>query len=212
MRGQNTDMTGQQIIVLCAGVAVILIALSIYLVNRSKQKKSGAWGRKKVASILRNFAGIRSFKVINNVDLPLGDGRYTHIDHILIGFFGVMVLENRSEPGDIYGEARDKEWVSVVTSKNGSERRKKFKNPVTLNQEHCEAVRKIFQQEKIYKVDIESYVVFTNPKIQLGAQPNLPVMSLKKFKRLLSHSRYSDNGPVDVPVVYEAIMKRAKTK
>lgn len=205
-------MTEQQILILCAGIAVVVIALCIYLVNRKKRIKSGAWGRKKLASILRNFAGIRSFKVINNVELPLGEGRYTHVDHILIGFFGVMVLENRCEPGAIYGEARDKEWVSVVTSKNGSETRKKFKNPVTLNQEHCEAIRKIFQQEKIYKVDIESYVVFTSRKIQLGAQPNLPVMSLKKFKKLLSHSRYSDNGPVDVPVVYEAIMKQAKTK
>ena len=205
-------MTGQQIIVLCAGVALILIALSIFLVNRSNKKKDGTLGRKKVASILRNFAGIRSFKVINNIDLPIGDGRYTHIDHILIGFFGLMVLESRSEPGAIYGQARDQEWVSVVTSKNGSERRKKFKNPVTLNQEHCEAIRKIFQQDKIYKVDIESYVIFTDRKIQLGAQPTLPVMNLKKFKKLLSHSRYSDNGPVDVPMVYEAIMKRAKTK
>ena len=203
-------MTGQQMIVLGAGVAAILIALSIYFVNRSKRKKSGALGRKKLASILRNFAGIRSFKVINNVDLPLGDGRYTHVDHILIGFFGVMVLENRSEPGDIYGEARDKEWISVVTGKNGSESRKKFPNPVTLNQEHCEAIRNIFQQDKIYKVDIESYVVFTTRKMQLGVQPDLPVMNLKKFKKLLSRSRYSDNGPVDVPVVYEAIMKRAK--
>lgn len=203
-------MTGQQMIVLGAGVAAILIALSIYFVNRSKRKKSGALGRKRLASILRNFAGIRSFKVINNVDLPLGDGRYTHVDHILIGFFGVMVLENRSEPGDIYGEARDKEWISVVTGKNGSESRKKFPNPVTLNQEHCEAIRNIFQQDKIYKVDIESYVVFTTRKMQLGVQPDLPVMNLKKFKKLLSRSRYSDNGPVDVPVVYESIMKRAK--
>ena len=197
-------------IVLGAGVAALLIALSIYFVNRSKRKKSGALGRKKLASILRNFAGIRSFKVINNVDLPLGDGRYTHVDHILIGFFGVMVLENRSEPGDIYGEARDKEWISVVTGKNGSESRKKFPNPVTLNQEHCEAIRNIFQQDKIYKVDIESYVVFTTRKMQLGVQPDLPVMNLIKFKKLLSRSRYSDNGPVDVPVVYEALMKRAK--
>lgn len=211
-RGQNTDMTVPQIIILCAGVAVILIALSIFFVSRSKRKKSGALSRKKIASILRNFAGIRSFRVINDIDLPLEEGRYTHIDHILIGFFGLMVLENRTEPGAIYGEARDKEWVSVVTKKNNSEFRKKFKNPVTLNQEHCEAIRKIFQQEKIYKVDIESYVVFTDPKIQLGAQPNLPVMNLKKFKKLLSHSRYSDNGPVDVSAVYSAIMKRAKTK
>ena len=205
-------MTDQKFIMLCAGIAIILIALSIYLVNRSKQKKDGTLSCKKVASILRNFAGIRSFKVINNVDLPLGDGRCTHIDHILIGFFGLMVLENRSERGVIYGEAREREWISVVTNKNGSEKRTKFKNPVTLNQEHCEAIRSIFQKEKIYKIDMESYVIFTDPKIQLSTQPNLPILNLKKFKKLLSHSRYSGNGPVDVPAVYQAIMKHAKAK
>lgn len=197
-------MTKEQITVLLAVLGIILILIVCFSLIKKKQS-----GQKKLASLLGGFASIRSFKVINNIDLPLKNGAYTHIDHILIGFFGVMVLENCELGGIIYGDTRDKEWVSVIT-KDNIDKKARFKNPLNENQEHIEALRGIFQKENIYKISIESYGVFTNPKAQLSVSPNLPVMDLKTFKKLLKKDKYSETGPIDVETVYNAIIKNVE--
>jgi len=195
-------MSDYKTLFIILGACIILFVLLIIL-NATKK------GSKKLASILRRFAGIRSFKVINDLKLPLKDNEYVNIDHILIGFFGMIVLKRYDFKGNVYGDIRDKEWISVTT-KDNIDKKIRFKNPITENQEASEAIRKVFQKENIYKVEIESYAVFTNPKVQLGTQANLPVMTLKSFKKLLSYSKYSDNGPVDVKKVYDALMNNSK--
>lgn len=71
------------------------------------QKKLGIEGEKRVAAKLRKFAGIRSFKVMNDLYLPLYD-KTTQIDHILIGFFGLIVVETKNIGGEVYGEPKKK--------------------------------------------------------------------------------------------------------
>lgn len=195
-------MFENKILLAVLGTLIVLIILIIVL-NATKK------GSKKLVSALRSFAGIRSFKVINDLKLPLKDDSFVVVDHILIGFFGMMVLKRYDFGGTVYGDIKDKEWVSVTT-KDNIDKKIRFKNPVTENQEACEAIRKVFQKENIYKVDIESYAVFTNPKAELSLQPNIPAMTLKNFKKLLSHSKYSDNGPVDVKKVYDALINNAQ--
>ena len=193
-------MTPIQWTILAAAVAaVILILILIRLLLVRNDRKKGVDGTKKVSRILKRFAGIRSFKVLNGLTLKTAK-KNVHIDHILIGFFGIMVVNTQNLPGSIYGDGRGKNWTHVVT-KNGREAKTSFPNPLLENQQAVDAVREVLSTNGVYKVNIESWVVFTRKKASLNLPKELSVLGIKNFKKLLKKSRYSADGNVNVPQV-----------
>ena len=193
-------MTPIQWTILAAAVAaVILILILIRLLLVRNDRKKGVDGTKKVSRILKRFAGIRSFKVLNDLTLKTAK-KNVHIDHILIGFFGIMVVNTQNLPGSIYGDGRGKNWTHVVT-KNGRETKTSFPNPLLENQQAVDAVREVLSTNGVYKVNIESWVVFTRKKASLNLPKGLSVLGIKDFKKLLKKSRYSADGNVNVPQV-----------
>jgi len=193
-------MTPIQWTILAAAVAaVILILILIRLLLVRNDRKKGVDGTKKVSRILKRFAGIRSFKVLNDLTLKTAK-KNVHIDHILIGFFGIMVVNTQNLPGSIYGDGRGKNWTHVVT-KNGREAKTSFPNPLLENQQAVDAVREVLSTNGVYKVNIESWVVFTRKKASLNLPKGLSVLGIKNFKKLLKKSRYSADGNVNVPQV-----------
>lgn len=193
-------MTPIQWTILAAAVAaVILILILIRLLLVWNDRKKGVDGTKKVSRILKRFAGIRSFKVLNDLTLKTAK-KNVHIDHILIGFFGIMVVNTQNLPGSIYGDGRGKNWTHVVT-KNNRETKTSFPNPLLENQQAVDAVREVLSTNGVYKVNIESWVVFTRKKASLNLPKGLSVLGIKNFKKLLKKSRYSADGNVNVPQV-----------
>lgn len=198
-------MTEQQWIIIgiaALGIAVILGALSGIM--QWYYRKKGVDGERKIHKILTRFAGIRRFRVLRGLTLP-GKNGPVQIGHILIGFFGVMIVTEKNSAGNIYGTGWDKKWVRVVT-KNEQEKRGSFKNPVLHSQACLEAVREVLTTNKIYKTSIENYVVFTSPKAVLNTERGLPVMNLKAFKKLLKREKYSADGDVDVERVAQVLL------
>lgn len=199
-------MTPIQWTILAAAVAaVILILILIRLLLVRNDRKKGVDGTKKVSRILKRFAGIRSFKVLNDLTLKTAK-KNVHIDHILIGFFGIMVVNTQNLPGSIYGDGRGKNWTHVVT-KNGRETKTSFPNPLLENQQAVDAVREVLSTNGVYKVNIESWVVFTRRKASLNVPKGLSVLTLKGFRKLLKRSKYSADGPVDVALVADTLSK-----
>lgn len=193
-------MTPIQWTILAAAVAaVILILILIRLLLVRNDRKKGVDGTKKVSRVLKRFAGIRSFKVLNDLALKTAK-KNVHIDHILIGFFGIMVVNTQNLPGSIYGDGRGKNWTHVVT-KNDRETKTSFPNPLLENQQAVDAVREVLSTNGVYKVNIESWVVFTRKKASLNLPKGLSVLGIKDFKKLLKKSRYSADGNVNVPQV-----------
>ena len=90
-------MNGMIPYLIMAGAAVLaaLILTGVLLLRKQKLRRLGVEGERQVAAVLRRFAAIRSFKVMNDVYLPLYD-QTTQVDHILIGFFGLLVVETKS--------------------------------------------------------------------------------------------------------------------
>ena len=72
-------------------LAVLLLVAAAWMKKR-KLQKLGKEGEKQVSRILRRYARLRSYKVIDDLYLPLYD-KTTQIDHVLIGFFGILVVE-----------------------------------------------------------------------------------------------------------------------
>lgn len=180
----------------------LLVLIIFFIVKKRKNSlKSGIKGEKKVARRLKRFAGIRNFKVINDIYLPLYD-KTTQIDHILITFYGIIVIETKNYKGEVYGNPADKNWIHIV----GSERNQMY-NPIMQNTAHIDCLRHILSKEKIYKINIDSIIVFTDNKVQLYLPKNLPVIKMKKLNSFLKQSKYKEDRDLDVDKIYNAIMK-----
>ncbi len=193
-------MTPTQWMILGAAIlaAVLLLILAVLFI-RWRNRKRGVDGKRKVAAILKHFAGIRSFQVLNDLTVKTAK-KEVCIDHVLIGFFGILVVNTQNLPGSIYGDGRGKTWANVVTKKD-KEIKTTFPNPLLENQQAVDAIREVLSANNIYKVNIESYVVFTRQKTTLYIPKGLSVLSLKDFRKLLKKSKYSADGPVDVQQV-----------
>ncbi len=197
-------MTPTQWMILGAAIlAAVLVLVLICLFIRWRNRRRGVDGKRKVAAVLKRFAGIRSFQVLNDLTVKTAK-KEVPIDHVLIGFFGILVVNTQNLPGGIYGDGRGKTWVNVVTKKE-KEIKTTFPNPLLENQQAVDAIREVLSANNIYKVNIESYVVFTRRKTMLYIPKGLSVLSLKDFQKLLKKSKYSADGPVDVQQVADVL-------
>ena len=82
----------QPILIIATVISVLMIAA--IAVNYLKKSK-GRQGEKKVAAVLKKSGKSRGCRLINNAYLPLYKGS-CEVDHILIGDFGVLVVETKS--------------------------------------------------------------------------------------------------------------------
>lgn len=189
----------------CVILFFILIIIATIFIRKQKIKKIGKDGEKKVASVLKRYAGIRSYKVINDLYLPLYD-KTTQIDHVLIGFFGILVVETKNLSGEIYGDPKKKEWLHIMGSK-----KHELYNPLMQNQTHIDCIRHLLGKDKIYNLNIESLVVFPAKKVDLYIPNKLPIVTIKKLKKYLRQPRFEKDNNVDVEQIYNALLKHKVT-
>lgn len=187
------------ILIAVAALALIIFALYIpKMLRTARLKKQGRVGEEKVATILRNYALMREYKVINDISIPLYD-TCTQIDHILIGSFGLLLIETKSHKGDIYAEPKAKEWTHVIGGK-----KQKIYNPLLQNKAHVDALRYQLQKHKIYKVPVEALVVFSaEKKKNLYIEKGHPIIEMSELKKFLQQERFEKDNGVDVQKLYD---------
>ncbi|MDF2567480.1 MAG: nuclease [Oscillospiraceae bacterium] len=189
-------------IILIAAAIIIIVSVFTYVYLKNKHIiKLGIKGEKKVMKILKPYAAIRGYKVLNDIYLPLYD-QTTQVDHILIGYFGLIVIETKNYRGEIYGDPKANDWIHIM----GNERHNLY-NPLKQNQTHIDCIRHIFSKEKLYNINIESLVVFSGKKIVLNIPKGLPVIKLKKLKSHLKKAEYQKDKDVDVNKIYDTLVK-----
>lgn len=201
--------------VLAVAIAVVAIVVGVWLpmfLRKRRLMKIGKVGEKKVAGVLKSFALPRSYKVINDLYLPLYD-KTTQVDHVLIGFFGILVVETKAVSGEVYGDPKKKDWLHITGSSKHPEKQKRYEmyNPLMQNQAHVDCIRHILGLENLYNINIESLVVFTAKKVDLYMPNKLPIIRLKKLKRFLRQDRFEKDQNYDVDKLYEALMKHQVT-
>ena len=76
-------------------------------------------------------------QILRNVYIPTKDGRTSEIDLIVISTKGIFVFECKNYGGNVYGDARRKNWVQYIGKKKSF-----FYNPFLQNKVHCEKLRK----------------------------------------------------------------------
>ena len=204
-----------QLVLTIVGIVLVLTALIICfnLLQTAALRKKGTLTQHKVSKYLRKFAGIRSFKVIDGLKLKNGENTVI-IDHVLIGFFGMVLLKDVDARGSVYGDYKDEQWMAVTIDKDNNDKSKTFfENPVRMLEKCNEAMRRLLAANNLYKIGTEAYVVFGDPKVQLAnlkKKNGMPLMNFKQLKKLLEKEKYSADGPVDVKAIYDMLMANAE--
>lgn len=188
--------------------AIGLLLLLISFLQKMRIKKLGKDGEKKVAKVLKSYASFRSYKVLNDIYLPLYD-KTTQVDHILIGFFGILVVETKNLSGEIYGDPKKKEWLHIMGKQNQT--RHELYNPLMQNQTHIDCIRHILGLDNLYNIPIENLVVFTSKKSELYIPKNLPIIKIAKLKKFLRNPRFDKDNNMDVEKLYNSLVSRQVT-
>lgn len=187
-------------------IGAVIVAAALVFVILHMLYVTGQRSRSMLTGKLKRYAGIRSFQVLNDITLPY-KGKNVHIDHILVGFFGVLVIRRVHLKGEIIVTPNDDHWTNVL-DKEGL-KKKRIPNPLRESEQMELALRSVFSEEGVYKISIEPIVVFTaNRMLKMTGPGDLPVVKIGKLRSYLAQTRFDKDRDVDVKQVCSVILKR----
>lgn len=180
-------------------LSFVIIYFLLKTIKTNKSKKIGSNGEKSVKLILNKISKKKKYKLLNNVYLPLYDST-TEIDHIVIGDFGIVVVETKAVNGEIYANENEKEWTHIIGTK-----KHKLYNPLMQNKTHINCIQHILRKEKIYNVNIDSLVVFAG-NVEVNIKKGLPVITIDLLKSYFNKSKFKNNN-IDKTLIYNTLKK-----
>lgn len=108
----------------------------------------GEFGEYLITYALENNNISGYLKVLKNLYIPIGYGKTTEIDVIMIHRKGIFVFESKNYSGWIFGSRNDRYWTQSL--KGGQKNR--FYNPILQNQTHINAL------SRILKIDSDKFI------------------------------------------------------
>lgn len=110
-----------------------------YKNNRSYKEdsliKKGQEGEVKVLNILDKF--LLGGRLFHNVYIPIGNGKRTGIDLILVNYYGIFVIESKNWTGSVIGLENDEKWIQEIDGNTYYR-----VNPCTQNDAHIKYLRR----------------------------------------------------------------------
>ena len=127
-------------------IAIILVVLFLAwlfigngidkLKNPSEWSDAGKSGERAVYIALRDEFHVPEKQMLRNVYIPTKTGKTSEIDLLVVSRRGLLVFECKNYSGNIYGDARYKNWIQYVGSKKNY-----FYNPLRQNESHVKHLR-----------------------------------------------------------------------
>jgi len=151
------DSTTLWLAILCAVILVCAVFFFIRHLRINVLNPTGKGEWKKCNRTLSRFALLRRYKVLDHVELRLGGERIV-VENMLVGCFGILLVETMGMRGSYYGTASAPQWTLAKDDFH----KESFPNPLLTQQRQIAALRELFAEKAIYKVPIEGVVVFTN--------------------------------------------------
>jgi len=121
--------------------------------------------RGRVSSCLKKFAAPRKFRVLDNVEIEGKNGRCS-IDHVLVGFFGVLFVNDLTLAGDYTGNLIEGNWICSKTNRQDdtTTRLGSVENPLVAAREFEAAARALLTANKVGCPAMESIVATAHKK------------------------------------------------
>lgn len=116
-----------------AGLLSLLILAGLYETFRLRDK--GKLGEEIVRQKLANRLPKETYRVLNDIFLPLENGGTTQIDHVVVSIFGVFVVETKNYSGWIFADKNSPSWTQVLGNAKNH-----FQNPIRQNYLHLCAI------------------------------------------------------------------------
>ena len=183
-------------------VVLTIIIVSVRLILSAVQKKRGVYVHNKVDSILKRYGVIRNFKILRDFTLS-ADGESVHVEHALIGFFGIIFLTAKGETADFYGDRKDEQWLMIK-----DEKKTKIENPIAKNEKAMSIARAILGQHKIYSVPMEGLVVFSgNEKKTTIYCADNTIIRYKNLSKYLNKAKFDKDNEIDVDVIEKLFLE-----
>lgn len=168
------------------------------------QNQKEVFFSKKVTAALKKIGLFKKWKVIENVQFNDGKNDVI-ISQVVIGSFGVIAVQSRDFPGQVYASPNDKKWVNI-----NDKDKTHFDNLIQLAQDNANSIRKIFSQKNIYRVEIFTLAVLSGHKLELYAPSGLSIVDLKKLKKEMKDKKYKEDKNIDVEKICEVFESLSK--
>lgn len=179
-------------------LCIIAAVVAAFVIRDAVLRSRGRYVHAKVTAKLKSYARLRRYQVLTDVTVPYKDGEKT-ISHILVGIFGLILVDVHEFTGELYGTAEDKKWTYIP--KKGARQQ-----PDSLSldlQAKADAVRTLLAANKVYRLAIDSVNVVQNSEkeLMLYVPQSLPVIRLKRLSAMLGKSKYGKDEGVDIEKV-----------
>jgi restriction system protein len=158
-------------------------------------------GEERVYSTLCWSLDSRVYHFIRNIRLPTGSAT-THIDHVIVSRFGIIIIDADHRSGGIYGSDDDPNWTQICFG-----RKILFPNPLWRNFQHVMTLSDVTGVSQLY---FHPIVVFTGDcEFKTDMPGNVMMLDhLIPYVRGFQHHMIKD---VQVPDVANAIREWAAT-
>ena len=199
-----SDETMNWILFIIMGVVLLTptVLLTVYYFTRVRKKRPSYYDRK-TSAILRHYGTIRRFKVINNLQLNDSKG-VVIIPHLLIGYFGILLVSTLDRRGSYFGDAKSDRWVY-----DDSKFKESIPNPYRENQLAILTMRNLLSKNKIYSVPIEQLIIYDSyaKKSSCFVGSDVPVLRLNKLKTYLQKAKFDKDNGLDIERLYNLFLQ-----
>lgn len=144
------------------------------------------------------------YTVLNDI-LLVSNNNSTQIDHIVVSYYGIFVIETKNVHGKVYGSEGAEYWTQYLPDWGyktfGSTQEHKFRNPIWQNNGHVKAVKRLLSD---WKVPVYGLVAFSN-EADLRVSCDYPVMYWHDVVPFIEGYRDLCLGPEEVESIAEFI-------
>lgn len=192
-------------------IIIIFLAALFYLLYllggdsivffRNRQKATDDDASAKMLPILKRYARLNKFEYLENVTLFM-NGESAHYDCILLGDFGVIILNACGRAGDLYGEEKEATWIQRF----GNERTS-FANPLLELPPATRLVRNALFNDNLRPKVLDAFIVFTAKKVSVNLPKDATYMMGDTLGAEIDKSRYLELNGFDAVKAREAIEK-----
>lgn len=197
------------LITMILSVGALFYLVRYMRINRWNARGKGA--EKTTKRTLKRYALTRNFKVLTDVVIR-HDDQLIDVEAVLVGFFGVLLVQTCGARGEYYGKIEDENWVFVLDDKKDLDIREPMKNPLFLQRKAIQGLRQEFANRRIYNVDIDQAVVIGNSSRKTAVfvtQEDL-LFTRKEFKAYLKRVKFDKDLGINVEDVSRAIEEHSQ--
>lgn len=190
------------LLVLLLGLIVLgALGYGWHYLSQNVLNPSGKGAVRRTTGTLSKYAAIRRFKVLSDVTLT-ADGKTAHVENILIGFFGILLVHTCGARGEYYGTVDGEDWI---ITRDGT--RATIPNPLREQQKAMAIMRTLFSKNKLYNLPIENVVYLSSKgkKTGLFITHSGQILLPGKLAGYLGKTKFDKDTGLDVQRVAEAL-------